>query len=303
MTGSTSRTEVAGILWSPAKRSKVELYEQIRMAHDRDELSIRALARRFGVHRRLVRDALSSPVPEPRKVAQRPSPAIRPWKETIDGWLADDRSTRADLVGPNQVIAEMAERPHVALDEGLLGRAGLPQRVFACLAIKEHFWHTSDARRPLPRRDGGVPRDGPRRVAPTARRGGGAREPGQGERGLPGASPPRRCDEPLSLRRGRSTRVVPVLPERPGQVRPAPLGAAPRPLRPRRAVAPHVPRRAALTRCRREQRLRRGAGCRRASARACQGCAQQRGDPRSEARRPRAPVAGRGRAPRAGGPC
>jgi transposase len=73
------------------KRSKVELYEQIRLTHDRDELSIRALSKRFGVHRRMVRDALSSAVPAPRKVAERPSPAIGPWKQTIDSWLADDR--------------------------------------------------------------------------------------------------------------------------------------------------------------------------------------------------------------------
>ena len=45
------------------KRSKVELYEQIRKSHERDELSIRALAERFGVHRRTVREALASPIP------------------------------------------------------------------------------------------------------------------------------------------------------------------------------------------------------------------------------------------------
>lgn len=62
-----------------AKRSKVELYEQIRMAHDRDELSIRALAKRFGVHRRLVRDALSSPVPPPNpgSFTAPPVPGVR----------------------------------------------------------------------------------------------------------------------------------------------------------------------------------------------------------------------------------
>lgn len=73
-----------------AKRSKVELYEQIRKAREREELSIRGLARRFGVHRRLVREALASPVPTPRKVAERPSPVLGPWKAVIDGWLADD---------------------------------------------------------------------------------------------------------------------------------------------------------------------------------------------------------------------
>jgi len=41
---------LAGTLESMANRSKVELYEQIRKAHDRDELSIRALASLFHAH-------------------------------------------------------------------------------------------------------------------------------------------------------------------------------------------------------------------------------------------------------------
>ncbi len=73
-----------------AKRSRVELYEQIRKAHDREDLSIRALSRRFGVHRRAVREALAAPIPPPRRVVERPSPVLGPWKETIDGWLAED---------------------------------------------------------------------------------------------------------------------------------------------------------------------------------------------------------------------
>ena len=73
------------------KRSKVELYEQIRKSHERDELSIRALSERFGVHRRTVREALVSPIPPPRKESERPAPALGPWKPIIDGWLAADR--------------------------------------------------------------------------------------------------------------------------------------------------------------------------------------------------------------------
>jgi transposase len=75
------------------RRSKVELYEQIRKAQARDGVSIRELARRFGVHRRDVRAALSSPVPPPRKKpVARPAPVLGPWKATIDGWLAADRT-------------------------------------------------------------------------------------------------------------------------------------------------------------------------------------------------------------------
>ena len=74
------------------KRSKVELYEQIRKSHDRDELSIRALSERFGVHRRTVREALASPIPPPRKQSERPTPALGPWKPIIDGWLTGDLS-------------------------------------------------------------------------------------------------------------------------------------------------------------------------------------------------------------------
>jgi transposase len=73
-------------------RSRVELYEQIRKVHDREEVSIRELARRFRVHRRDVRRALESPLPPPRQ-APLPRPSLlNEWKPTIDGWLEADRT-------------------------------------------------------------------------------------------------------------------------------------------------------------------------------------------------------------------
>lgn len=74
------------------QRSKVELYEQIRKAREREKLSIRALADRFHVHRRDVRQALSSAVPPPRKPLVRPAPVLGPWKATVDGWLEADKT-------------------------------------------------------------------------------------------------------------------------------------------------------------------------------------------------------------------
>jgi hypothetical protein len=55
--------------------SRVELFEQIRRDRDREDLSIRALAERHGVHRRAVRQALSAPLPPARKRPEgRPPP-------------------------------------------------------------------------------------------------------------------------------------------------------------------------------------------------------------------------------------
>ena len=73
-------------------RSRVELFEQIRRDHDREGMSIRALAERHGVHRRAVRQALASPLPPPRKQpATWPAPALGPHREAIDEWLIADR--------------------------------------------------------------------------------------------------------------------------------------------------------------------------------------------------------------------
>jgi len=74
------------------KRTKVELFEQIRKAHVGSESpSIRDLARTFGVHRRTVRQALSDPLPPARKVTPRTSPSLEPWKRTIQDWIEADR--------------------------------------------------------------------------------------------------------------------------------------------------------------------------------------------------------------------
>ena len=68
------------------------VFEQIRRARRLDpEVSVRELARRFGVHRRTVREALSSAVPSPRKTSARPSPVMDQWGPIVDGWLVADK--------------------------------------------------------------------------------------------------------------------------------------------------------------------------------------------------------------------
>jgi transposase len=70
-------------------RDKVELFAAIREDH-RQGLGVRALARKYGVHRRMMREALASPVPPLRKTPARQAPVRDAVAGLIDAMLAED---------------------------------------------------------------------------------------------------------------------------------------------------------------------------------------------------------------------
>ena len=124
--------------------SRVELFERIRRDRESEGLSIRALARRHGVHRRAVRQALESAVPPERKrrPVSRPAPALGPFRELIDAWLLADRTRRASsgirpsafMIGLRDeygvVVAESTVRDYVRRrrrELGLAAEAFCPQ--------------------------------------------------------------------------------------------------------------------------------------------------------------------------------
>lgn len=68
----------------------MELFAAIRWDHEREGWSVRALARRYRVHRRTVRQALASGLPAPRKSPVRTAPKLEPAKPHIDTMLRED---------------------------------------------------------------------------------------------------------------------------------------------------------------------------------------------------------------------
>lgn len=73
------------------RRRKVELFEQIRREYTHGVGTIQGTARKLGVHRRMVRQALASAVPPERKPAVRRRPQLEAVKPFIDAILQADR--------------------------------------------------------------------------------------------------------------------------------------------------------------------------------------------------------------------
>lgn len=94
--------------------TKAELFDLIRRDSWREGLSVRGLARKYGVHRRLVREALTRVEPAPRKTPQRTSPAMDPFKEIIDEWLRADQDAPRKQRHTAQRVCDRLVREHQA---------------------------------------------------------------------------------------------------------------------------------------------------------------------------------------------
>ena len=69
----------------------MELYAEIRREYEFGAGTIKGVARKLGVHRRMVREAIANALPPPRKKPQRKRPKLEPAVEFIDRILKEDR--------------------------------------------------------------------------------------------------------------------------------------------------------------------------------------------------------------------
>lgn len=76
-------------------RAKVELFEQIRREYEFGVGTIAGIAKKMGVHRRMVREAIGSALPKPRKKIERRRWKVEAVAEFINNILkADERAPR-----------------------------------------------------------------------------------------------------------------------------------------------------------------------------------------------------------------
>src|SRR2546427_11335902 len=119
------------------RRAKVELYEQIRQEYEHGAGTIRAVARKLGVHRREVRKALASAMPAERKVPERERPKLAAAIPFIGAILEADRKAprkqrhtahriwmRLRREIPEAAVAEATGRPYVRARKAAMGLAG-----------------------------------------------------------------------------------------------------------------------------------------------------------------------------------
>ena len=144
---------------------RVELFAAIRFDWQRYQMPVRALARKYDVHRRTVRQAIASPVPPDRKVPERAAPV----REAVAGWI--DEMLREDLAAPRKqrhtarrVFERLADEhgaqvsySHVCVP-GTWGAAGLrsPRRTGTARRAWRGSCRRSGSREPRPRSTSGT---------------------------------------------------------------------------------------------------------------------------------------------------
>jgi transposase len=119
----------------------VELYEEIRREYEHGGGTIRGIAKKLGIHRRMVREAVLSAVPMERKTPVRERPKLEPAMAFIDAVLeADKKAPRKQRHTAHRIWRRIrAEVPEVKVAESTIRRHVRKRRIALALLHHETF--------------------------------------------------------------------------------------------------------------------------------------------------------------------
>jgi transposase len=119
----------------------VELFERIRREHAYGVGTIQGVAKKLGVHRRMVREALADAVPRERKIAIRAKPRLEAVRSFIEAILeADQTAPRKQRHTARRIWCRIrAEMPEVNVAESSIRRFVRERKIQLRLVGQETF--------------------------------------------------------------------------------------------------------------------------------------------------------------------
>jgi transposase len=119
----------------------VELFEAMRREYQFGVGTIKGVARKFGVHRRMVREALADAVPKERQSPERARPKLQPAIPFIDAVLENDvQAPRKQRHTARRIYARLQrEKPEVRVAEATVRAYVREQKLKIGLIHRETF--------------------------------------------------------------------------------------------------------------------------------------------------------------------
>lgn len=119
----------------------MELFETIRREYQFGVGTIKGVARKLGIHRRMVREALADAVPKERKQSERPKPKLEPAIPFIDAILENDLTApRKQRHTAHRIYDRLrAEKPEIEVAETTVRKYVRAKKVEIGLVHRETF--------------------------------------------------------------------------------------------------------------------------------------------------------------------